>query len=164
MPTTSRRCKSKLSLLLASVTLAISATITAANTSDKTISLDPGSVNRATQAESKLKLLGEHNLRTPSSLEPSYPRIARYTTTVSADGDPADIYYPVVPKPARVKFPIVLLLQGALVDKADYANFATQVARYGFIIVVPIIKGRLQLQPDRRSRGYFPNSSRLIRC
>jgi predicted dienelactone hydrolase len=31
----------------------------------------------------------------------------------------------------------VLLLQGALVDKADYSNFATQVASYGFIVVAP---------------------------
>jgi predicted dienelactone hydrolase len=29
------------------------------------------------------------------------------------------------------------MLQGALVDKADYSNYAEEVASYGFVVVVP---------------------------
>lgn len=77
---------------------------------------------------------------------PQYGQVKRYTTTISAernsegnatDGDPADVYYPVVRNSAADQLPIALMLQGALVDKADYSNFAETVARYGFIVVVP---------------------------
>lgn len=73
----------------------------------------------------------------PFSPTPLYRNTAHYTTTISADGDPTDIYYPVVPDSVDIEFPIALLLQGALVDKADYSDFAAQVARYGFVVVVP---------------------------
>jgi len=49
--------------------------------------------------------------------------------------DPADIYFPGTT--VTTKFPIVLLLQGGLVDKSAYSSFAVEVARYGFIVVVP---------------------------
>ncbi|WGV25835.1 alpha/beta hydrolase family protein [Halotia branconii] len=35
------------------------------------------------------------------------------------------------------QLPIALMLQGALVDKADYSNYAQTVASYGFVVVVP---------------------------
>ncbi|MEG4105666.1 alpha/beta hydrolase [Microcoleus sp. S13_C5] len=58
---------------------------------------------------------------------------------ISANNDLADIYYP---KPSDLNsgnysFPIVLLLQGALVDKSFYSDYASHVARYGFVVVVP---------------------------
>lgn len=71
----------------------------------------------------------------------SIPSQTSQSTTPTVD--PADLYLPVthskVPNTAKspTKFPIVLLLQGGLVDKSDYSNFAAQVARYGFIVVVP---------------------------
>ena len=63
----------------------------------------------------------------------------RYSTTISANNDLADIYYP---KPSDLNsgnysFPIALLLQGALVDKSFYSDYASLVARYGFVVVVP---------------------------
>jgi dienelactone hydrolase len=49
--------------------------------------------------------------------------------------DAADIYYPLTNNTSQL--PVALLLQGALVDKSDYSNFASTVARYGFVVVVP---------------------------
>lgn len=60
-----------------------------------------------------------------------------YTTTISADSDPADVYYPVLPNSAPDQLPIALMLQGLLVDKAEYSSYAEKVASYGFVVVVP---------------------------
>ena len=76
---------------------------------------------------------------TKFSPDPLYKTIGNYSTTIAANGDPADIYYPVVPHIAKknVEFPVALMLQGALVDKSDYSDYAAQVASYGFVVVVP---------------------------
>jgi predicted dienelactone hydrolase len=68
-----------------------------------------------------------------------YRKITTATITIAADGDRADLYFPRLSthQRDRAELPIVLMLPGALVDKADYSNFATQVARYGFVVVVP---------------------------
>lgn len=70
--------------------------------------------------------------------EPLFQDANQYTTTIT-NGDVTDIYYPVINNQGNFKnaFPIVLLLQGALVDKADYSNVASLVAQHGFIVVVP---------------------------
>lgn len=73
---------------------------------------------------------------TSFSPEPLYDQVKYYTTTIAADGDLADVYYPVA-RSTAARLPIVLMLQGALVDKADYSNYAQIVARYGFVVVVP---------------------------
>ncbi|OWY64051.1 chlorophyllase [cyanobacterium TDX16] len=72
---------------------------------------------------------------TSFSPDPLYDQVKHYTTTIAANGALADIYYPVV-RTAAPRLPIVLMLQGALVDKADYSNYAQIVARYGFVVVV----------------------------
>ncbi|MDZ4877620.1 MAG: hypothetical protein CLLPBCKN_007055 [Chroococcidiopsis cubana SAG 39.79] len=91
--------------------------------------------------------LGEPEAEPTSfSPEPLYDRVKHYTTTIAADGDLADVYYPVVPSTAE-RLPIVLMLQGALVDKADYSNYAQIVARYGFVVVVPNNE-RTRTNPD----------------
>jgi dienelactone hydrolase len=87
---------------------------------------------------------------------PPYKETARYSTIISADGDPADIYYPVVPTSTDLEFPIALLLQGALVDKADYSNFAAQVASYGFVVVVPNNTRTLTAPNGQSITGLFP--------
>lgn len=53
--------------------------------------------------------------------------------------DAADIYYPLLFSSGTQEnsLPIALFLQGALVDKSDYSNFASTVAGYGFVVVVP---------------------------
>lgn len=68
---------------------------------------------------------------------PLYDQVKHYTTTIATNGDPADVYYPIVPNPTPDQLPIALMLQGALVDKASYSNYAEQVASYGFVVVVP---------------------------
>ena len=70
---------------------------------------------------------------------PLFNDVASYTTTISANNNLADIYFPNPKnlKTGKYSFPVALLLQGALVDKSNYSNYASIVARYGFIVVVP---------------------------
>jgi dienelactone hydrolase len=66
--------------------------------------------------------------------------IASVAQSIAASGDPADLYYPNPPNrnPAATKrFPPVILLQGALVDKQYYSQYAQELARYGFVVIVP---------------------------
>ncbi len=71
--------------------------------------------------------------------EPRFDQVASYSTTITASGDPTDVYHP---NPADLgtgsyAFPIALMMQGAKVDKQHYASFARTVASYGFVVVVP---------------------------
>lgn len=66
--------------------------------------------------------------------EPLFSEVQQYSTVIG--NDPTDIYYPVISDPT-VSTPVALLLQGALVDKADYSHYASLVASYGFTVVVP---------------------------
>lgn len=93
---------------------------------------------REAPKELNIEVLATHpNDNVPFTPEPLYDRVEHYTTTIAADGDPADVYYPIVPNPTADQLPIALMLQGALIDKADYSNYAEQVASYGFVVVVP---------------------------
>ena len=81
---------------------------------------------------------------------PQFKETGVYSTTISANNDLADIYYP---KPSNINsgnysFPIVLLLQGALVDKSFYSDYASLVARYGFVVVVPNHFRPLPINPN----------------
>jgi dienelactone hydrolase len=58
-------------------------------------------------------------------------------------------------------FPVVLLLQGALVDKADYSNFATIVASYGFVVVVPNNERTLVAPTGQSVTGFFPEQQQV---
>ena len=59
---------------------------------------------------------------------------------VLGGGDLADVHFPSIPTALRGvfadTFPIVVLLQGANVDKAQYQSFGRNVARRGFVVVV----------------------------
>ena len=69
---------------------------------------------------------------------PLYDSFVSFSTTNPVNGDATDIYYPTLDDGTAVdELPIALLLQGALVDKAFYSDYASQVARYGFAVVVP---------------------------
>lgn len=70
----------------------------------------------------------------PAPAAAAYSTVAAYATTVS--GDAADVYHPVTGSP-HDPWPVVLLLQGANVDKSHYAGYARKVASYGFVVVVP---------------------------
>ncbi|MEL7495875.1 MAG: alpha/beta hydrolase, partial [Cyanobacteria bacterium J06554_11] len=67
-----------------------------------------------------------------------YSSFDSYTTTNTTSGDETDIYFPTLENGTTAEnLPAVLLLQGALVDKAFYSDYASQVAQYGFAVSVP---------------------------
>lgn len=70
----------------------------------------------------------------PAPANAGYSTVTSYASTVG--GDAADVYHPVTGSP-HDPWPVVLLLQGANVDKSQYAGYATKVASYGFVVVVP---------------------------
>jgi len=71
--------------------------------------------------------------------QPLYAASGVYSTTIQPTGEAADVYYPAPPDLAtgNYRFPWALLVQGAYVDKQYYADFASRVARYGIVVVVP---------------------------
>jgi dienelactone hydrolase len=100
--------------------------------------------------------------KTSFSPESLYKETKSYTTKIATNGDLADIYYPIAKSnKCPVEFPIALLMQGALVDKADYANFASQVASYGFIVVVPNHERTLTAPTGQTITGLFPEQRQV---
>ncbi len=57
------------------------------------------------------------------------------------NGDLADLYYPRVPFRLSRRYedtlPLVILMQGALVDKSRYSEFGRQLAATGYVVVIP---------------------------
>ncbi|MGB6298888.1 MAG: alpha/beta hydrolase [Rivularia sp. (in: cyanobacteria)] len=91
---------------------------------------------------------------------PIYQDFGKYSTTISGNNDLADIYFP---KPKDLKtgnnsFPVALLLQGANVDKSSYSEYASIVARYGFVVVVPQHPRTL---PQFGFNGLLPETSQI---
>lgn len=88
-----------------------------------------------------LLVLGVSQIASASSFNPTpvFDNVASYTTTITGDNNLTDIYYPNPTdlKTGNYSFPVALLLQGGLVDKSNYSNYAQQVARYGFVVVAP---------------------------
>lgn len=84
---------------------------------------------------------GTHKRATAATFNhaPLFNDVDSYTTTISTNNNLADIYFPNPKdlKTGKYSFPVALLLQGALVDKSNYSNYARIVASYGFIVVVP---------------------------
>ncbi|MGB3557983.1 MAG: hypothetical protein WBF52_14810 [Geitlerinemataceae cyanobacterium] len=81
-----------------------------------------------------------------------FEEIACYSTRWKTLGNPIDIYYPdpvFLPAEGGLVFPIAFLLPGFHVDRFYYARYARQVARYGFVVVVPdditVIRDRAEL-------------------
>ena len=66
-------------------------------------------------------------------------RAGSYTSVIPASGDPVDVHYPT----HSGRFPVVVVLQGANVDKAQYATFASELAQQGFVVLVPNHKNAL---------------------
>jgi dienelactone hydrolase len=69
-----------------------------------------------------------------------FEKIACYSTKWKTLGNPIDIYYPnpvFLPSEPGLIFPIAILLPGFKVDRFYYAHYARQVARHGFVVVVP---------------------------
>lgn len=73
-----------------------------------------------------------------SGFAPLYSNINSYETTILSSGDLADIYFPDLSNETNPdSLPIALLLQGYYVDKIHYSQYASTVASYGFVVVVP---------------------------
>ena len=89
---------------------------------------------------------------------PLFEEIEQYETTIETNGDLADVYLPVASPNSSDSFPVALMLQGALVDKADYANFASTVAGYGFVVIVP---NHVQSFPELGVEGFLPETSQI---
>jgi hypothetical protein len=99
------------------------------------------------------------------SPEPLFDTVASFSTTIptAMGADAADVYFPVISAlSAADKLPIALLLQGSLVDKAEYANFASIVASYGFGVVVPNHE-RTLFDPGtgQAITGFFPEQQQV---
>jgi predicted dienelactone hydrolase len=97
--------------------------------------------------------------RTPTP-PPLFERVTSYSTTIAANQNPADIYYP---QPStrerrRERLPVALLLQGANVDKSSYSDFARIIASYGFVVVVPNQQRSL---PQFGFTGLLPETSQI---
>ncbi len=92
-------------------------------------------------ADASLVVLSMSKTATATTFNPSpiFTDVTSYTTNISTTNDVADIYFPNLSnlKTNNYSFPIALLLQGANVDKSNYSNYASTVARYGFVVVVP---------------------------
>lgn len=78
--------------------------------------------------------------------------IVRYGATWETLGNPIDFYYPNPHSSLhrnRAIFPIAVLLPGFGVGRIYYSHYARQIARYGFVVVVPdgitTIRGRAEL-------------------
>ncbi|MBD2056443.1 ScyD/ScyE family protein [Oculatella sp. FACHB-28] len=97
----------------------------------------------------------------PFSPDPIYDQVKHYTTTITADGDPADIYYPVLPNSTPDQLPIALMLQEAFTDKANYSNYAKEVARYGFVVVVPNNERTLTLMDGQPLSGLLAEEQQV---
>ncbi len=95
-----------------------------------------------------------------SGSNPLFEQVDSYTTTIAANNDVADIYYPKLTdlNANSDSFPVALLLQGANVDKSDYSNFANTVASYGFVVVVP---NHPQSLPEFGFTGLLPDTSQI---
>ena len=91
---------------------------------------------------------------------PIYQDFESYSTTISGNNDLADIYFPKLrdSQTAKNSFPIALLLQGANVDKSSYSEYASIVARYGFVVVVP---NRERAIPELNTTGLFAETSQV---
>lgn len=103
--------------------------------------------------------IGETTTAAAFSPAPLFNDAASYTTTISANNNTADIYFP---NPSNLKtgnysFPIALLLEGANVDKSNYSNFASIVARYGFVVVV----ANQPAPPQFGFAGLLPTTSQI---
>lgn len=74
--------------------------------------------------------------QTRFSPAPVFADVEHISTTIA--NQPADIYFPQrQDDPSIAPLPIALMLPGALVDRSHYSDFASMVARYGFVVVVP---------------------------
>ncbi|WP_199328303.1 alpha/beta hydrolase [Anabaena azotica] len=103
---------------------------------------------------------GNISLASSFSPQPLYSSINSYKTTITTNGDDADIYFPVITSSNlnRQKTPIALLLPGSRVNPSEYSQFASIVASYGFTVVVP---KHIRSLPNFGFTGLVPETSQI---
>lgn len=74
----------------------------------------------------------------PAAVGPATPQtdVVAFTQACLA-GHLSDVYWPVFESPPNAPHPVVILLQGANVDKLWFRGVARTVASYGFVVAVP---------------------------
>jgi hypothetical protein len=102
--------------------------------------------------------------RVATTPEPAaaYAAVDTYEDVMGADNDPADIYYPTDTAPGD-KLPMALLLQGGRCGKQYYSRFAGEVAKYGFVVVVPNHYHEFTMSV-MEFKGLFPEARQLYEC
>lgn len=103
---------------------------------------------------------GNISAATSFSPQPLYSSVNSYNTTITTNGDYANIYFPVISDSNmnHQKIPIALLLPGSRVDTSQYSQFASIVARYGFTVVVP---KHVRSIPNFGFTGLVPEASQI---
>jgi hypothetical protein len=92
--------------------------------------------------------VGHLSAKAAFSPESLYNQFTVFTDQIIAE-DMADIYLPLaeVGEPMPANLPTALMLQGFNVDKSNYSEFASIVARYGFAVIVPNRQAFLPFPP-----------------
>ncbi|MDJ1184232.1 PEP-CTERM sorting domain-containing protein [Roseofilum casamattae] len=104
----------------------------------------------------------EINAREAFGFAPLYSTVNNYETTILNSGDLADIYFPDLSNETNPdSLPMALLLQGSYVDKANYSQYASTVASYGFVVVVPNNVNDV-LTPFGFPEGFFSEQEQII--
>ncbi|MGF1524747.1 MAG: alpha/beta hydrolase family protein [Leptolyngbyaceae cyanobacterium] len=116
------------------------------------------SINSFTGSLLLLTAIGSPAIAASFTGDPLFAEVNQYSTAIN--NDPTDIYYPVVTD-ANESTPLVLLFQGALVDKADYQNYAQIVSSYGFTVVVPNNERTLAVPGAPPTPGLFPEQDQV---
>ena len=93
----------------------------------------------------------------------AYSLVEKYETTMGASNDPTDIYYPTDTAPGD-QLPMALLLQGGRCGKQYYSHFASEVAKYGFIVAVPNHYHEFTLMGFVDFKGLFSEMSQITGC
>ncbi len=81
--------------------------------------------------------------------------VSEYKTTVSGSNDPADVYFPSIKE--KDSMPVVVLAQGAKVDKKHYSRIAKSVALSGFVVIVPNHKRTVFIDTN-----FYPEASSVL--
>jgi len=104
--------------------------------------------------------------------KPAFTNTAKYSTEMPISSvstypedvpDKTDIYYPVPDDndTTAYKFPMALFLQGGRVNKIYFSEFAKEVAKYGFIVVVPNHDADFLLMDMIQFEGFFAENQQI---
>ena len=97
----------------------------------------------------------------PHTPLPTYDAVQSYCVVMPSSGDATDVYLPAHLAPGQTTLPVALLLQGGRVDKRYYRMFATAVARYGFIVLVPNHMNTFSFYPGNVTEGLFSEMQQI---